>query len=309
MTENKNNVIVHPNFLPRIMSVEECTSAGTTKPINTKESPTNTSPSQTKSPPKKRSKPTYSGKKVKARCSLMNYTQFKNGDSPDLTHQPEEVPRWGGTALLDGNAMVKLINTCPIDNYLTIFYLYLKHNSTILEQLKVSAARYAKCCLVDVVSAFDKSNFSTGKVIWLKQFPKFNFKTPGTVDVWGCELDMIMPCLAPILSSTLKTHCNANDCPQKERSVHRKSIFITPLDLKLNSDQFMQQIVNEWLSPPPKECNVVTDSLTDVDGKLSELELILPRDNGTDSNRCEGIVTSKTRVFLQWLPMGVTIIL
>ena len=55
--------------------------------------------------------------------------------------------------------------------------------------------------------------------------------------------------------------------------------------------------MNEWISPPPKECNVVTDSLTDVDGKTSELELILPRDNGTDSNHCEGIVTSKIRVF------------
>jgi hypothetical protein len=209
MTEKKN-VVVHPNSLPRIMSTEESTSTGTTKSMNM--SLNNTSPSQPKSPPKKRSKSAYSGKKVKARCLLINHTQFKNGNSSDHTHQLEQVPKWGGTAHLDGNTAVKLSNICPIDNYLTIFYLYLKRNPTVLDLLKVSSAEYTKC-LVDVVSAFDKSYFPIGKVIWLKQFPKFNFHTSGTVDVWGCELDMIMPRLAPILSTTLQTHCDANDCP------------------------------------------------------------------------------------------------
>ena len=36
---------------------------------------------------------------------------------------------------------------------------------------------------------------------------------------------------------------------------------------------------------------------SDVDGKLSELELIPPRNDGTYSSHCKGIVTSKTHVF------------
>ena len=46
------------------------------------------------------------------------------------------VPAWGGTANLDGNIVIKLINTCPIDNYLTIFDLYLKEHQNVLESLK-----------------------------------------------------------------------------------------------------------------------------------------------------------------------------
>jgi hypothetical protein len=66
----------------------------------------------------------------------------------------------------------------------------------------------------------------------------------------------------------------------------------------------MQEIVNEWLSPPPKACNVILDKAfpTDVDGKPSELELILPKNDETYSNCCRGIVTSETHVFENGYP-------
>ena len=107
--------------------------------------------------------------------------------------------------------------------------------------------------------AFERRDFATGKVIWLKQVANFDFSTSGTVDVWGCELDMVMPCLAPILSSTMQMSCDTSDCPRKERSIRCKSIFITAASrTKTATWSFLQDVFNDWLSPPPQPCNALT---------------------------------------------------
>jgi hypothetical protein len=86
------------------------------------------------------------------------------------------VPRWGSTASLDGNIQVKLLNTCPIDNYLTIFYLYFNlypdmYNlyPDMYNQLALSSAQFAQY-LTETVSQFRKGEFALGKVHWLQQF-------------------------------------------------------------------------------------------------------------------------------------------
>ncbi len=62
-----------------------------------------------------------SNTKPKAQCSLeINY--FSTNGRPKQV----PVPEWGDVANLDDGIQIKLINTCPIDNYLTIFYLYFK---------------------------------------------------------------------------------------------------------------------------------------------------------------------------------------
>ena len=205
------------------------------------------------------------------------------------------VPAWGGTANLGGNIVIKLINTCPIDNYLTIFYLYLKEHQNVLESLKTSSAEYAKR-LVQIVLAFERRDFATGKVIWLKQFGNFDFSTSGTVDVWGCELDMVMPCLAPILSSTLQMSCDTIDCPQKERSIQCKSIFITaPSRTKTATRSFLQDVFNDWLSPPPQPCNAVLDNHTAPEISSEVIEQFVAPEH--QSELCTGTLQSQTRVF------------
>ena len=51
------------------------------------------------------------------------------------------------TAYLDETIVVKLINTCPIVNYLTIFYLYLKSHPAVMNTFSESSPKesYAKC--------------------------------------------------------------------------------------------------------------------------------------------------------------------
>lgn len=111
---------------------------------------------------------TTTGNKPKAQCSLNDsYTStgIENNGRKDLL----PVPRWGGTASLDGNIQVKLLNTCPIDNYLTIFYLYFNLYPDMYNQLALSSAQFAQY-LTETVSQFRKGEFALGKVHWLQQF-------------------------------------------------------------------------------------------------------------------------------------------
>jgi hypothetical protein len=70
--------------------------------------------------------------------------------------------------------------------------LYLKQHPTVLEQLELSSAEYAKC-LVQIVIAFDAQDFA-GKIIWLRHFPILTFLqrellTYGVANLtWQCRV-------------------------------------------------------------------------------------------------------------------------
>jgi hypothetical protein len=63
---------------------------------------------------------------------------------------PQETlcpPPWGGNCVLRKLVHIKLINTCPIDNYLTIFYFHLMNHPTILDELRVSPENHMQSVL------------------------------------------------------------------------------------------------------------------------------------------------------------------
>ena len=170
----------------------------------------------------------------KARCSLeKSFNEVKALISDKSKVSNIWVPKWGGFAYLHDNVVIKLINTCPIDNYLTIFYLYLKEHPEVLYQLSQLAKsdRYARC-LNNVVQSFDDAASGAGKVHWLQQFTQFNFESSSTVDVWGCEQDIFVPCLAPVTTSTLRTICSSKDCPKQIQELNRSSIQILDGNVK-----------------------------------------------------------------------------
>ena len=137
------------------------------------------------------------------------------------------APKWDGFGNLNDGIQIKLINTCPIDNYLTVFHLYFKSNPDMFDQLVDSPVTYTSTnYLLQTLQHFNNQEFATGKVHWLRQFLNFDFSVSATVNVWGSEQDMIMPCLAEILQSTQETICDSADCLQKKKVHDSKGIFI-----------------------------------------------------------------------------------
>ena len=237
----------------------------------------------------------------KARCSLNTNCYGKmRGTKQTL------VPKWGGIADLDDGIHIKLINTCPIDNYLTLFYLYFKSHPDIYNQLKHSPesntiANY----LIQTLEHFDDEEFAIGKVHWLKQFPNFDFSLSGTVNVWGSEQDMIMPCLAPILHSTQETICNSDNCPQQRKANDSNGIFIVSTCVeKKDGESTFEAILRRWVCPEMQKCDARFDQnppLT-VRVRMSEPCLAIPENYWYQSVVCDGSHTSQPRVFTNGTP-------
>ena len=209
--------------------------------------------------------------------------------------------------------VIKPLNTCPIDNYLTIFYLYLKDHPQVLHHLLASAAdhRYATC-LLDVVQSFDNAAAGTGKVHWLQQFSKFNFTLSGTVNVWGCEQDMFVPCLTPVTTTSLNTTCTSQDCPKQIQECIRSSIQILDGNLEKSENKlYLESLFYHWLCPPPKPCNIEFQQQPPPTAptKVGHPQLVLSHDTWTEPLCCAGIRLSETRHFLNGLPWVLPIFL
>ena len=105
---------------------------------------------------------------------------------------------------------------------------------------------------------------------------------------------MVMPCLAPILSSTLQMSCDANKCPQKERIVQCKSIFITALTREKTATwSFLEEIFNDWLSPPSQPCKAMFDNQLVLEANTELIEQYVDPEH--QSMLCKGILRSQTR--------------
>ena len=127
--------------------------------------------------------------------------------------QPVHVPPWGGCLYNQSIMQTQtLINTCPIDNYLTLFYLLMNDYKNFFNELLASPEIFA-ATLVQVKSLFDKKHFEHGKILWLHQFQgRFNLNAP-IIDTWGNEDDLFFSQLQPVLCSKYSGKCSSAACP------------------------------------------------------------------------------------------------
>lgn len=140
--------------------------------------------------------------------------------------QPLSVPPWGGAVFNTNYPQLQLLkNTCPIDNYLTIFYVLLSDHNTFYDQLVSCVESYATH-LVQIKHLFDQRLYSDGKLLWLSLFPgRFNFNSPA-LDLWGNEDDLFISRLYPAISSSYSSRCSALACPCPTKDFSSYSISL-----------------------------------------------------------------------------------
>lgn len=76
---------------------------------------------------------------------------------------------WGGRGKL-ARRVVKLVNTCPIDNLLYFIYLALNKDPSALEEIQKKAKDQWLSALLEVHRCFSKREWTDGKIKWLKNF-------------------------------------------------------------------------------------------------------------------------------------------
>lgn len=135
---------------------------------------------------------------------------------PSASSSTLHVPPWGGT--LNNTAQMvtqTLTNTCPIDNYLTIFYVLLTDNKKLHQELVMSTEIFAGT-LVHIKNLFDARMFSQAKLEWLNLFPaRFDLTSP-IIDLWGNEDDLFLSRLQPVLRTTYTGTCSSPSCPAQQ---------------------------------------------------------------------------------------------
>ncbi len=141
-------------------------------------------------------------------------------------HISLNVPPWGSTVVVAHQGQVNLVNTCPIDNSLTIFNVLMKRHDKFLQYLKRSPEPYS-CTLVTICQMFDSGDFAEGKCEWLKLFPgRFDLTHTVQLDLWGNEEELFVSRLYSSLETTFTSRCSSPHCPSPVKHVSSKAITL-----------------------------------------------------------------------------------
>jgi hypothetical protein len=128
--------------------------------------------------------------------------------------------------LVPHHGHVNLVNTCPIDNFLTIFYVLMKKHGEFYQLLSRSAELYATA-LIRICQLFDEGKFVDGKCEWLKLYAgRFNLTNAFELDLWGCEEDLFVSRLYSALETTFTSTCSSPYCSSGVKQVCSKAITL-----------------------------------------------------------------------------------
>ena len=135
------------------------------------------------------------------------------------------VPPWGGVFGIPLGGQISLVNTCPIDNFLTIFYVLIKQQTKFAQHLSTSTESYARILIDRIVKMFDNGYFAEGKCEWLKLFPgRFNLEQPGQINLWGNEEELFVSRTTSALESTFTSTCPSKHCPSRVKQLCSQAI-------------------------------------------------------------------------------------
>ncbi|CAB3978002.1 Transient receptor potential cation channel subfamily A member 1 [Paramuricea clavata] len=157
-----------------------------------------------------------------------------------------QVPPWGGQVNTPFSGTLTLTNTCPIENFLTIFYALMKNHQTAMQHMLNSPELYAGT-LVVIANLFDRSQFMEGKCEWLKLFPgKFNLTQNGSqLNLYGNEEELFVSRLFPVLGTTYKSICNSPHCPVTVKQNYSRAITLSAVHVP--PPGFLQESLTQWM--------------------------------------------------------------
>lgn len=164
------------------------------------------------------------------------------------------VPPWGGECILeDTGAEITLTNTCPVDNFLTMFFLLLKEKTELHTMLTNCGDDCAKS-LLNAMSFFEKGKFARGKVEWLRQFPQFDFSSSGSINVWGNEYELFWKPLAALHPSEVSSRCSSASCPKSRETSSATGFFLHETNQLKPGETYLEAALRDWIMPQPCSC-------------------------------------------------------
>lgn len=257
-------------------------------------------PKLSTAPPVKRALKLKQGTAVQGSTVVKKFIQLPS-NSP--IHVPR-VPGWCGTC-----GSVTLVNTCPIDNFLTIVYLWLKDVPRASAKLSGISESWAKD-LLSLERLFDQHEFTQGKIEWLRPLPRFDFTVvSGTIDVWGNEFDLFWQRCGSMLRSAAKSTCSSQQCPKKEEILSATGINLSEISTQLLAETYIEAAIREWELPAPNQCGkeFANPPPPTADAILGPPCLDVTSGHMYQPLLCNGVRTFSKRTFLPQLPFALPI--
>jgi len=190
----------------------------------------------------------------------LNFGKPTNTSSQSLPYPRTTVIRlpkvcpWGGLYKSNcGNITIKLINTCPIDNFLTIFSVNIKRNSYLLHQIRQIKKPFASK-LLEVAELYNNRRFADAKIKWLQQLPQVDVTTSGTINVWGNEEEYFVRYLSEAFATTITSTCVSPHCPKSSCTSTVPMIYLKEASVLQPNENLLEAALREWISPSPTQC-------------------------------------------------------
>ena len=124
-----------------------------------------------------------------------------------------KVIPWSGITS-DG---IRLVNTCPIDNWLMILQSLAKSGRLNLHNLNQAGE-----LINDALQLIDLNKFADAKILFVQNPDVVN----GVIDCYGNEADYCIRALLPFLATSLMSSCDQVACPSKTEMYKSHSISL-----------------------------------------------------------------------------------
>jgi len=179
---------------------------------------------------------------------------------------------------------IKLVNTCPIDNWLMIFQSLAKSGRLNLHNLNQAGE------LINVaLQLIDLNKFADAKILFVQNPDVVN----GVIDCYGNEADYCIRVLLPFLATSLMSSCDQVACPSKTEMYKSHSIS---LGCDNNKASFHSSL-SEWLHSQTTTCQRKFSSKPSSDTPCQSDQTQNCDGTTSVSWHCAGIRTTYQRTF------------
>lgn len=179
----------------------------------------------------------YTREEIDIAVLLATCASSKPSNENNLSHCNFKIIPWNGTT----SNGIRLVNTCPIDNWLMIFQSLAKSGRLNLPNLN-QAGQLINAAL----ELINFNKFADAKLLFVQNPVVVN----GTIDCYGNEADYCIRVLLPFLSTSITSSCDQLSCPSKMDSYTSHSI-----SLGCNSNKVsFHDSLSEWLDPHTNLC-------------------------------------------------------
>ena len=134
------------------------------------------------------------------------------------------VPPWGGSTIYN-EKVVRLRNTCTIDNFLTMFHFICLSIPSIQSQRDLFYSR-----MNEVHKLFKAGDFALGKLHWLELPPQKVDLTHTVIDIFGNEFEYFISAMTDVLATIKTSFCSDSKCPKP--TISSTSSEITSMQIK-----------------------------------------------------------------------------